>query len=148
MRRVNQKYGGSMIFVTSRDNLQKVKALQEELDFETYDTTNFNLKQSVALVSKLDMMLTIDTGPMHIAAAQGVPTIGLFCPNTPVRFSPLGKKNGFVYKPVRKKPCINVHKGEIPDCNRHGHMRNIQVEDVFEEIEKIDKQWNVFKKKK
>ena len=86
-------------------------------------------------------MLSSDTGPMHIAAAQKTPTIGLFCPNTPVRFGPLGKKNSYVYKPVTLRPCINVFKYEIPNCKNHPHMKNIKVKHVLEEIEKLNEKW-------
>jgi heptosyltransferase-2 len=81
---------------------------------------------------RLDMMISNDTGSMHIAAAQGTPTIGLFCPNTPVRFAPYGKRNASIYKPVLPEPCINVHKAEIGNnCSTHNHMSRIEVVDVY-----------------
>ena len=45
-------------------------------------------------------------------------TIGLFGPNLPVRFGPYGKKNVSIYKGhnCQYSPCINVHKGQVPDC--------------------------------
>lgn len=138
-----KKYKPTIVFVTSKDNLNKIRTLQESLDFKTFDTTSLNLQKSFALVAKLDMMISIDTGPMHFAAAQGVPTIGLFCPNTPQRFGPLGKKNSYVYKPVLSRPCINVHKGQIPSCEGHGHMSNITVNDVIKEVEKLNKKWKI-----
>ena len=95
------------------------------------------VKQSFALIEKCSMLLSNDTGPMHIGAAQRTPTIGLFCPNTPVRFGPYGKENISIYNPVLKKPCINVHLGKIPNCENHNHMSNISVEEVFEAVEKL-----------
>ncbi len=94
------------------------------------------LGQLFALVKKCNVFISNDTGPMHVAAAQGVPTVGLFDPNTPVRFAPYGRKNGFVYKPTRPFPCINVHKGVI-DCKHSNHMSKITVEDVLKEITTI-----------
>lgn len=95
-----------------------------------------NLKESFVLIEQCDLFISNDTGPMHIAAAQGVRTIGLFGPNTPVRFGPFGKKNGFIYKPTLSKPCINVHIGSVPDCEGHAHMEQITVDDVMKEIKK------------
>ncbi|MBI2653126.1 glycosyltransferase family 9 protein, partial [Candidatus Woesearchaeota archaeon] len=87
-----------------------------------------------------------DAGPMHIAAAQGVKTIGLFGPNLPIRFGPYGKGNTSLYKGYNCEfsPCINVHKGQVPDClyprNSNDYqkcMKNISVNDVLKEVEKL-----------
>ena len=56
---------------------------------------------------------------MHIAAAMNVKAIGLFGPNLPVRFGPLNKKSKAIYKEMPCSPCINVHKGQVPEC-MHG----------------------------
>ena len=85
------------------------------------------------------MLISNDTGPMHIAAAQGVKTIGLFGPNLPIRWGPFGKWNIAVYKKgvCSYSPCINVHKGEVPEC-RFGEdnkcMKAIKVEDVLKYV--------------
>jgi len=93
-----------------------------------------SVKQLFALVEKCEVFISNDTGPMHVAAAQDVKTIGLFGPNTPVRFGPYGEKNSSIYKPVLPKPCINVHLGKVPDCKNHNHMSLISVNDVYEAI--------------
>jgi len=49
-----------------------------------------SLKQLVALISRLDVLVTGDTGPMHIAAALGVPTVALFGPTDPAKTGPFG----------------------------------------------------------
>lgn len=143
LKKLHEKYNSTIIFVTSKDNHKMIKGLQKKLGFKTLHIMDFSLQESFALVSQLDMMISIDTGPMHIAAAQGVPTIGLFCPNSPVRFGPLGKKNSYVYKPVLPNPCINVHKGQVPSCESHNHMSNIKVIDVLNEVEKLNKKWKI-----
>jgi heptosyltransferase-2 len=83
---------------------------------------------------------------MHIAAAQRVKTIGLFGPNLPDRFGPFGKRNIPVYKGkiCKHSPCINVHKGQIPDClyskmsqDYQKCMKAIQVSDVLRAVSKL-----------
>jgi len=70
------------------------------------------------LVKKLRLLITNDTGPLHIASAQKVKAIALFGPNTPVRFGPLSSGSLAIYEPssCQYSPCINVHKGQVPDC--------------------------------
>ena len=97
-----------------------------------------SVKGLFELVKLAEVMASIDSGPMHVGAAQGIPTVGLFSPNTPVRFGPLGRKCAAIYKPVTESPAINVHKGEIPESSED-YLRKISVGDVMEAIEKIIK---------
>ena len=99
----------------------------------------FTLKQTFCLIKKLRLLVANDTGPMHIGAAQGTKTIGLFGPNLPIRFGPLNKKSKSIYKPICKfSPCINVHKGKVPECfydetsrDYQKCMKEIKVKDVL-----------------
>ncbi len=101
----------------------------------------FTLKQTFYLISKCNVFIGNDSGPMHIGAAMGVKTIGLFGPNLPVRFCPLNKKSKSIYKKMPCSPCINIHKGQIPEC-MHGEtsrdfrkcMKEIKVKDVLRYI--------------
>ena len=97
-----------------------------------------NLSELAYLMSRIDLFISNDTGPMHLAAAMGTRTIGLFGPNLPVRFKPFGKKNVAIYKAhdMDCSPCINVHKGEFLPCKDAGKcMDAITVEDVLREVE-------------
>ena len=104
------------------------------------------LNQLFYLISKCKLFIGNDAGPMHIAAAQGVKTLGLFGPNIPLRFGPYGKGNIGLYKGYNCEfsPCINVHKGQVPDClypkssnDYQKCMKNISVDDVLKEVEKL-----------
>lgn len=101
----------------------------------------FSLKESCALIEKCRLFVSNDTGPMHIAAAQGVKTIGLFGPNTPVLWKPYGEQNIAVYKNVECSPCILNDKGIFPECLRKSDkylcMRLITISDVMLAVEKI-----------
>ena len=91
-----------------------------------------NLLETFALIDKCKLFISNDSGPMHIAAAQGVKTIGLFGPNLPIRFGPYGPNNIGIRKETMK-PCINVHLGQVPQCG-HDHMSKIKVKDVIRAI--------------
>jgi len=93
-------------FIVENANLKNVKTI----------ITNGKLKNKdlFCLVSKSDLVISNDTGPMHVGASQGTPTIGLFGPNTPIRFGPYGSKNYAPYK-VKGRPLINVHLKEFKE---------------------------------
>src|SRR5699024_3016668 len=42
-----------------------------------------------AAISKMDLFVAADSGPMHLAAASGTPTIGLFRATSPEYYAPL-----------------------------------------------------------
>lgn len=101
----------------------------------------FTLRQTFYLISKCNVFIGNDSGPMHIAAAMNVKTIGLFGPNLPLRFSPLNKKSSSIYKKMPCSPCINVHKGQVPECfyreesrDYQKCMKEIKVRDVLKYI--------------
>ncbi|ADC69095.1 glycosyl transferase family 9 [Methanocaldococcus sp. FS406-22] len=96
-----------------------------------------NLREFAYLLTKFKVFVSNDTGPMHLSAAMGTKTIGLFGPNLPERFAPFGKGNIAIYKArsLDCSPCINVHKGEFKECKLNGKcMDLIEVEDVYNVI--------------
>ena len=86
-----------------------------------------------ALFRRADLVITNDSGPMHLAAAQGAPTVGLFGPETPVMYAPIGRRAKVHYAPPLCSPCINVHDAKALSCV-HGQpecLMRIEVEEVL-----------------
>lgn len=94
-----------------------------------------SLHELAWLFSRASLVVANDSGPMHIAAAMGVPTIGLFGPNLPERFGPYGKKCVGIRKDTRP-PCILPFRARFPECS-HDHMKSLGVKDVIAAVEKI-----------
>ena len=146
---ITTSYNAKIIFVGSLDENRLVENIQKNM--ENKDNTinsvgKVTLNQLFYLISRCNIFIGNDAGPMHIAAAQGIKTLGLFGPNLPVRFGPYGKGNIGLYKGnnCEFSPCINVHKGQVPDClyPKNGNdyqkcMKNISVDDVLKEVEKL-----------
>ncbi|MBI2653426.1 glycosyltransferase family 9 protein [Candidatus Woesearchaeota archaeon] len=137
-----------VIFVGALNEVELIEKIQNYM--ENKNTINaagkLTLNQLFYLISRANLFIGNDAGPMHIAAAQGVKTIGLFGPNLPVRFGPYGEGNTGLYKGYNCEfsPCINVHLGQVPDClypkNSNDYqkcMKNISVNDVLKEVEKL-----------
>ena len=86
-----------------------------------------------ALFQRAALVVSNDSGPMHLAAAHGAPTLGLFGPETPVMYAPLGKHTRVHYAPPLCSPCINVHDAKVLSCI-HGQpecLMRIEVEQVL-----------------
>ena len=141
------KHDAKIVFVGVLDETELIGSIQNNM--ESKDNTinaagKMTLNQLFYLISKCKLFIGNDAGPMHIAAAQGVKTLGLFGPNLPIRFGPYGKGNIGLYKGYNCEfsPCINVHRGQVPDClypkNSNDYqkcMKNISVDDALKEVE-------------
>jgi len=85
-----------------------------------------SLKQLMVLIKRCRLLITGDTGPLHIAAALGIPTVALFGPSDPARNGPYGP--GHVVVRSALPPATHWQKKEIGDH----WMRAIPVEAVVE----------------
>ncbi|MEM4264028.1 MAG: glycosyltransferase family 9 protein [Candidatus Woesearchaeota archaeon] len=140
--RLIKDYDAQVIFIGSKKESELEDSVIQKMK-NKHNTVNLagrtSVKELFALIEMCDLFISNDTGPMHIAAAQGVRTIGLFGPNTPVRFAPYGKGNIFIYHKIDCSPCINVHKGKVPDCNnkiKGECMQKISVDEVLAAVKK------------
>lgn len=64
-----------------------------------------DLGQALALLARLSLFITNDSGLMHAAAALGVPTVAVFGSTNPTATGPLGPRVRVVYHPVDCAPC-------------------------------------------
>ncbi|MFA6282828.1 MAG: glycosyltransferase family 9 protein [Desulfurivibrionaceae bacterium] len=85
---------------------------------------NFAGKTSIAMYAALlqqcRLFIGVDSAGLHIAAAVGTPTIGIFGPSSPVSWAPRGGKHLVVQKkmlcvPCRQKGCDNSEKSRCLD---------------------------------
>jgi len=92
---------------------------------------DLDLAELAAVLAQLDLLVTNDSGPMHLAAAVGVRCVALFGPTDPVRTRPLGERHAVLYTDRWCSPCFRRR------CPlRHQRcLREIGVERVLAEIE-------------
>jgi ADP-heptose:LPS heptosyltransferase len=93
-----------------------------------------SLSELVLLISNASLMVTNDTGPMHLAFAVKTPTVSLFGPCSPAQYG--GKERTIsIYKNVYCSPC--VHEFLIPPCKGDNQcMKKISSEEVFSAVKK------------
>lgn len=88
-------------------------------------TGRTSIRELMAILAQCDLLLTNDTGPMHVAAALDVPLVSLFGPTDPVATAAYGLPGTIVRHPVDCSPCL---KRECP--LDHRCMTGISVEGV------------------
>lgn len=86
-----------------------------------------DLAQLVAILSAVDLLVTNDTGPAHIAAALGRPTLVVFGPTNPLTTRPFAEAGQIIRQPPDCAPCM------LRDCPiDHRCMTAISVNEMFE----------------
>ena len=74
-----------------------------------------SLMRTAALLKRCNLLVSNDTGIMHLGAALGVPTVGLFGPNSPRYWAPVGPRATYVYDTkVPCSPCLNLYADRWP----------------------------------
>ena len=85
------------------------------------------IRELMAVVKRCRLLITNDTGPMHIAAAFGVPIVAVFGPTDSRTTAPYGQEQSVVREPVDCAPCL------LRDCPiDHRCMTRISVDRVYE----------------
>ena len=96
------------------------------------DLTGNDLRQAILALAAADAVLSNDSGLLHVAAAIGTPTVGIFGPTSPWHWAPLNPI-AEVIETTTEVSCRPCHK---PVC-RYGHhrcMRDIGAERVVKAV--------------
>ena len=87
-----------------------------------------SLGELVGVLSRLRLLLTNDSGPMHLAAALGVPVVAVFGPTDWRETRPVGQRHRLVREPVHCSPCL------LRECPiDHRCMRRVGTDRVVAE---------------
>jgi heptosyltransferase-2 len=100
-----------------------------------HDLTGNDLRNGVLAMAAASVAISNDSGLMHVAAALGTSTMGIFGPTSPYLWGPL---NGLAATVQTKTgvPCQPCHR---PVCRMQHHrcMREIPASDVAEIAERV-----------
>jgi heptosyltransferase-1 len=94
-----------------------------------------NLRELAYLCKRATVVISTDSGPMHLAAVLGTPVVALFGPTAPWRTGPYGKIHRVIRANSDCSPCYQRTCGKV-DC-----MSAIEVDEVFRAVvEKLEKE--------
>jgi ADP-heptose:LPS heptosyltransferase len=97
---------------------------------------DLDLLTAAAAIGQLDLFVTGDTGPMHLANAVGTPVVAVFGPSDPRRYAPRGPRDTVVRIDLPCSPCNRIRLppercvGRTPDC-----LSGIEVAQVLAAID-------------
>ena len=100
------------------------------------DLTGTDLRNGVLAMAAASVAISNDSGLMHIAAAIGTPTMGIFGPTSPYLWAPLNGLAATVVQtisPLSCQPCQRT----VCTMNDHRCMRDIPASDVVETVQRV-----------
>ena len=106
--RLHEEGQGPVAVIGSAEDRCAVEALRAVTPTPFIDLTGaVPLGCLPALLSGAAAMVTNDSGPMHIAAAVGIPVVAIFGPTSEIRTGPYGPGHRVLTAPVPCRPCFN-----------------------------------------
>ena len=124
-----QHYDVKIVFTGGLKDRQVIADIIKHMKCEASNLAGeTNLKTLAVLYEKANLLVSTDTGPMHIAAAVGTPVVALLGPTSPARTGPFGEKHQIVRAGLECSPCFKRQ------CKTTECMKQISVEQVFDAV--------------
>jgi heptosyltransferase II len=124
--RILEKCGAKVILLGSSDEEGLLKATKKSAgeDIEIFSCSG--IREFMALLSKCDLLVCNNSGPLHIASALKVTTVSMIGPTVTPLWLPCGKHDMVINKALSCSPCNRAI------CKGHKCMESITVDEVFE----------------
>jgi 3-deoxy-D-manno-octulosonic-acid transferase/heptosyltransferase-1 len=124
---ITDELGVSVVFTGSdHRKLEHIQSRMKSLSVNLGGRTT--LRDLAYLYRRSSLLITTDSGPMHLAAAMGIPTIALFGPTDPARTGPYGKGHVVIRRELSCSPCF------LKKCDSMKCMSDITVDEVFHAV--------------
>ena len=128
-----EKFKATVIFTGGPADREYIDSIIAGMGFTAENLAGkTTLKVLGALYEKSDLLVSTDTGPMHLGAAVGIPVVALFGPTAPWRTGPFGPGHKVIRTKIDCSPCFKRQ------CNTSTCMKNISVDQVLAGIGEIN----------
>lgn len=132
---ISDKYGKKVILVGGDGDKEKCKSINEISGGVCIDLAGkLSLKESGALLSRADYLVTNDSGPFHIARGVKTKSFVIFGPTDPRMFE-YDEYGTLIYRNETCSPC-SLHGDKECPKKHFNCMKRLRAEDVLEIIEK------------
>lgn len=112
------RYPDSTILLSWGNNAEQKSALSlaTEIGKGARVVDRYPLKGLIALLKKVDLVVGGDTGPVHLAAAVGTPTVSLYRSSDGKRSGPRGRSHVIIQSPLHCAPCFRTECDKDAEC--------------------------------
>jgi heptosyltransferase I len=105
---INGEGLGPVLFIGGPDDRADIAAVRGMMKTGSIDLAGaFPVGLLPSFLAKADLLITNDSGPMHIAAAVGTPVVAVFGPTSPIRTGPYGSGHMVLTHKIACSPCFS-----------------------------------------
>jgi ADP-heptose:LPS heptosyltransferase len=90
-----------------------------------------SIQELIGLIASAELVVTVDSGIMHLASLTPTPIVALFGPETPTLFAPRAELARVIWAQLPCSPCLTVAAEKITACRDNQCMKRIDPEQVL-----------------
>lgn len=136
--RIGERYGLTAVFTGAPEDVPGLEELAAHTARPSLISAGaLTLRQFSVLAGMADLMVSVDTGPLHVAAAAGAPIVALFGPSDYRKWRPYGPRSTAVTAGLACSPCTTHYLGRISRKTCDDCMQAITVDRVLDAIESL-----------
>jgi heptosyltransferase II len=125
------KTGGTVILFGGSSDYPANNSIAGSIGSSTLNIAGeTSLLESIAVMEKCNAVVANDSGPMHLAAASGTKTLGIFGSTNPARTAPLGRNAKYITKNLACAPCME----RVCRLGTYECLKSITPDDILKEI--------------
>lgn len=133
--RLREEYGAAFIFIggeQDRDRIAQVMAKMPSSARAADLSGQTDVETLLALLKRVRLLVSSDSGPLHMGALMGTPTISFFGAESARVYGPVGEKHANLDKELYCSPCLNVYNFKDYDCPYSVRcLREISPDEAF-----------------
>ncbi len=133
--KIKKAYNVTIVFIGAprdRERISKLVDRAKKMDNHFFfEATSFNLKELSSLLSRLQIFVSGDTGPMHMAHALGVPLLDIIGPVHPSELTPRNERSVIVLPNPPVEPSIFAFEKPGPRELSRKALEQTSVDAVF-----------------
>lgn len=131
--RLISKAGATVVLTGAPSDLPQIEAVTQRMREQALNLAGkTSLTQLAALLQRADLLISGDSGPLHMGVACGTPIIGIYGPTNPSLGGPVSPDATILRSGIWCSPCYNAR--DTADCRFYTTqcMKNILPAQVFE----------------
>ena len=94
-----------------------------------------SLRELIDLFSISKVLISHDSGAVHLASVTSIATVVMFGPETPLLYGPLNENKRIFTRDLFCSPCFSPFNNRTSLCKHNVCMKTISVDEVFEAVQ-------------
>lgn len=130
-RMVADKFHARILVIGGRGERALVERVAKNAGAKHVYTAFPSMRELVGLLQGCNLLICNNSGPLHLAASLGVPTVSVMGPTDPALWWPRGENQSVIRKDVGCGPCSRG------TCGKHSCLELITAEEVFNKAREL-----------